>query len=52
MIRQMWREVCLDTDWTHARSAAAMGNAECFVQIHMGNIGSNISRLGDTDLSI
>src|SRR4051812_3503996 len=31
-------------DWTHAWATTAMRNAECFVQIQMANIGTEIAR--------
>lgn len=47
---QKWRQMFLDTNWTHAWTATTMGNAKCFVQIQMGNIGANITWSAKADL--
>ncbi len=36
------------SDWTHARTTAAMGNAKCFVQVQVRNISAKFSGCGYT----
>ncbi len=42
----------LDADRTHARPAAAMGDAEGLVQIHVADIGAELRRPHQSDLGI
>ena len=36
-------------NWSHARPAAAVGNAECFMQINVAHIRAQLARLRDAD---
>src|SRR4051812_25790971 len=40
------------SDWTHARSTAAMWNAESLVQIEVANVGSDIAGPTEPDLRV
>ena len=53
--RMTWQEVCQarhDADRTHARTAAAVRNAERLVQIQVTNIGADVARARDANLRI
>mmetsp|Transcript_24618 Transcript_24618/g.44211 ORF Transcript_24618/g.44211 Transcript_24618/m.44211 type:complete len:333 (-) Transcript_24618:353-1351(-) len=52
MAREERSEVCRDADGSDSGSAAAMGDAECFVQVQMADVGTNESWTGQTHLSI
>ena len=41
-----------DTDWADAWAAAAMWNAEGFVQVQMANVGTDIAWPAKTDLRV
>lgn len=43
-------QVLFHTNWTHARTTSAMGNAKCFVEIEMANISSNPTWASETHL--
>ena len=49
MSRQKRRQMRPYTNGPHAGPAAAMRNAKCFVQIHMHDIGADMSRESDAD---
>ncbi len=49
---QIGREVRLDADRPDAGAAAAMGNAEGLVQIHVADIGADVAGPGQPDQRI
>src|SRR2546421_11676061 len=52
MSRQKRDEMLCNANGTHTRSAAAMRDAECFMQIQMADIGTNIFRTRQPALRI
>src|SRR5207237_9094257 len=47
-----WRQMVRYADWAHAWPAAAVGNAKCFMQIQMANVGAVIARTTQTALGV
>ncbi len=50
--RQEGHQMLRDADGSHAGTAAAVGDAECFVQIQMADIRADGSRRSQADLGI
>lgn len=45
-------EMLSDTNGSHARTAAAVRNCECFVKVEMADVSSKESWRGKADLSV
>ena len=41
-----------DRDWSHARAAAAVGDAEGFVEVEVADVGTDFARAGEADLGV
>ena len=51
-VRQMWREVLGDADWTDARTTAAVRDTEGLVEVQVTNVGAVVARSAESDLCV